>query len=717
MNKLIYGKNDTQSIVGLEIEGEQATLLMADGSQESIPYRYWLLLTERHSPKLVPLEGSLPYKYLVEYTTSKEYYDVINKCKARNYEYFTIYNQRESFMAREGHTFYKGMKPSDLSVLSFDIETNTGLEHTKDSMVLLISTTWRKGNTLHKRLFSYDEFTSQEAMLNEFCSHVCYVDPDVIVGHNLFGYDLPFLQHVANLHKTRLYLGRDVSPIKFDKRTSEFRKDGSQTYTYTDARIWGREIVDTFFLALKSDIGRKYESYGLKAIIKHEGLEKPGRQHYDASKISANYKVAEEWRKIKEYAKDDADDALALFDLMIPGFFYYTQMVPMSLQRIINTATGRQVNALMIRAYLQDGHSLPRATEAEHFEGAISMGNPGVYKHVYKVDVASLYPSIILQHEIKDNAKDPKGLFLDMVKVITEQRLENKRLHKETGERRYKDLSEGQKIVANSFYGFLGANRLLFNCPVNAAKVTEYGRDILKQAITWAECNGYKIVNADTDSISYTNGKKMTDEKFAEDLANLNALFPDLIRWENDGYYKSVIVIRAKNYALEDAKGKITLKGNSLKAPYKEAALREFISETLVLLRKGHKDRLWALYHKYVKEVNTIVLIDRWCSKKTITKSVLAGEATQQARILEAVEDHDVSEGDKVYLFYKQYDELAKRETFDGTYDKDRLFEKLYATLCIFDSLIDVEIFPNYALKRNKGQIDENVQLDFDNAS
>jgi hypothetical protein len=34
-------------------------------------------------------------------------------------------------------------------------------------------------------------------------------------------------------------------------KPSEFRKDGSQTYTYYKINCFGREIIDTFFLAIK----------------------------------------------------------------------------------------------------------------------------------------------------------------------------------------------------------------------------------------------------------------------------------------------------------------------------------------------------------------------------------------------------------------------------------------------------------------------------------
>ena len=171
------------------------------------------------------------------------------------------------------------------------------------------------------------------------------------------------------------------------------------------------------FLAYKYDIGRKYESYGLKWIINYEGLEKEDRVFYDAGKIKDNYMIPEEWEKIKAYAEDDGDDALALFDLMVPPFFYMTQMVPKPMQLMIESASGSQLNSLMVRSYLQERHSIPKADDTQDFEGAISFGEAGIYPNSVSIDIASLYPSVMLQYEVYSAKKDPKKNMLTLIDI------------------------------------------------------------------------------------------------------------------------------------------------------------------------------------------------------------------------------------------------------------------------------------------------------------
>ena len=98
-------------------------------------------------------------------------------------------------------------------------------------------------------------------------------------------------------------------------------------------------------------------------------MEKENRQYYDASKIRLVYQDPTEWEKIKQYAKEDADDSLNLFYLMSPAYFYYSQSVSKPFQEIILGATGSQINNIMIRAYLQQGHSIPKASKPEPYEG------------------------------------------------------------------------------------------------------------------------------------------------------------------------------------------------------------------------------------------------------------------------------------------------------------------------------------------------------------
>lgn len=486
LTNLIYGKSSHENIVSCEVSDEHVELFIEDDKgvrSKFIPNKYWILSANYFDDSWKRLEGDLFYKYAKTYNSKQDF--KIDKQRYYNKDTFLIHDEKEAAMLASGFTYFKGMKINDVSVLSFDIET-TGLSRDNTSKVLLISNTFRRFGSVVRKLFSFDEYQSQGDLINAWTAWFRSCDPSVIVGHNIFGYDFPYLAHCADMAGTSLELGRDKSNIRFNDYDSKFRFDGSQDYDYKRCYIYGREIVDTFFLSMKYDFGRKYTSYGLKNIIAQEKLEVKDRQFYDAATIKDNYNNPEEWSKIKKYAEHDADDALALYDLMIPSYFYYSQHIPKSFQSIMYSATGSQINSLLVRSYLQFAHSLPKASEAKVFEGAISFGIPGRYTNVLKIDFAALYPSIMRQYKIYDKYKDPGAHFLKLVDFFTIERLKNKKLAKDTNDKYYSDIEQSQKIFINSAYGLLGASGLLFNSPFNAATVTRKARELLKETIYWA---------------------------------------------------------------------------------------------------------------------------------------------------------------------------------------------------------------------------------------
>lgn len=706
-DKLIYGKNSTERIVSIEVEDDVALLFIEDEegdvSTKEVSNKFWVLSNQPQGSAWTKLKGNLHFQYGRQCSTRQEFYKVRNQSKS-SYDTFTITNDKESLMVKDGITYHKGMKPSEVSILSFDIET-TGLVHDSTSKIVLISNTFRKNGKIIRKLFSYADYPTQGELLTTWCDWVREIDPSVICGHNIFSYDFKYMNYIAEQEDIELILGRNDSPLKIEGYDSKFRIDGSRDQIYNKMKIYGREIIDTYFLAVKYDVGRKYESYGLKNIIKQEGLEVKNRQFYDAATIKDNYTNPIEFEKIKAYAIFDADDSLALYDLMIPPFFYLSQTVPKSFQAMIESATGSQINSVMIRAYLQDAHSIPKASAEMQYEGAISFGNSGLFKNVFKVDVASLYPSIILEYEVYDERKDPNAYFLKLIQTFTERRLEHKKLAKT--DKYYDDLQNAEKIFINSGYGFLGSVGLAFNSPANAGFITKTGREILQKSIQWAEWKKFKIVNADTDSISFCKPDMSSFSKDEEVslLAELNDLYPERIKFEHDGIFEALLVVKAKNYVLVQD-GKYKYKGSALKATGKEPALVEFIKKVIESLIKERSDLL-SIYNTYVQEIDNITDIKRWGSKKSITAKVLNGTRTNESNIRNAIQGTDLREGDKGYFYFKEDGSLDLIQNFNGDYSKDKFYKKLFDTIGIFDTLIDVSIFKNYKLKRNKKELVE----------
>ena len=488
-DKLLHGKSGIKGIVGIECNGDTTELFVqdSDGNVTSVkkPHKYWLLSDTDPGKKWSRLKGDLHYKWGYQ---TPDYKDLQLKRSVlkHSHELYSVYNPEEACMMKDGYTFYRDLQPKDISLLSFDIET-TGLDgNAPDAKILCISTTYRGKDRTFNHLFRYDEHDSEAEMLKWFFDHIREFNPTLLIGHNILSYDFPYIAARCKTLKVPFVIGRNDSEVKFNEYTSKFRIDGTRTQEYHQVSVYGREIVDTYFLASSFDVSKSIESYALKPMIKALGLEKEGRQYYDAGSIRENYLIPEEWDKICQYALDDAEDPVKLWDMMGPAKFYWCQKVPKPFTELLLSATGSQINSMLVRSYLQEGHSIPKADEAQKYQGAISLGVPGVFTNCIRWDVASLYPSIILEYDVYDVDKDPNANFLNIVGSLTKTRLEHKKLAKETGSKYYNDLQESEKIGINSAYGFLGASGLNFNCPEAAEFITTKGREILLKGILWA---------------------------------------------------------------------------------------------------------------------------------------------------------------------------------------------------------------------------------------
>lgn len=749
MSKLIYGKNDLERIVSIEINDDEATLFreMPDGTLDikKVSNRFWILGSKQFDKSWVRLEGEQYFKWGKQFT---EYSKWLETKKSLPYqEIYTVSNQVEAFQIKDGYTLFKGMLHTEPSILSFDIES-TGLDHNDESKIIMISNTFRKQGKIIRRLFCYDEYKNCAELVQDWSSWVREMDPSILCFHNGYTFDLPYINYCHNRYSNEpIRLGRLDKPIYFNKYESKYRVDGSRDLHYNKCQVYGRELVDTMFLAYKYDaVEKKYESYGLKRIIAQEGLEKEGRTFYDAGSIRHNYKDPEELIKIKQYAEEDGDDALALYDLMVAPTFYLTQSIPKPFQLVVESATGSQINSLLVRAYLQDKHSVAKADnlEEEKVEGGISFAVPGIYKNVFKIDIKSCYPSQILRFKLYEERKDPKAYYYKLVEHFTLQRFEYKKQMVATGDNYWKNLDAMAKIFINSSYGVANTSGLNYNSAAIAKKITLESRSIIDMSLRWASGIGYNywakkfyevvgekeedqvylslperelpikyqhdfiIAPSDTDSISFCKQDMapFSPEEIKSLLGEINEQSPEKVLWEDDGVYKTIVAIKAKNYVLFDGK-KIKIKGSALKASTKSPAMKEMIRSMVdTMVYTDNLDevnpKLQQLYSKYVEEAMQVSDIKRWASRKTLSETMVKSTRKNETEPLKAIQGTDYRMGDRFHIFRMPDDSYKLVEHYNGTYCKETLLQHIWDTTCTFDTVLPVKtLFVNNSLKKN----------------
>src|SRR3989441_2101968 len=146
----------------------------------------------------------------------------------------------------------------------------------------------------------------ERALLEECTRIIREQDPDVIEGHNIFRFDLEYLEARARRHSVGLRWGRDGSALR--SRVARLQI-AERTINYRRWEAAGRHVVDTWMLAQLHDAGtRDLPGFGLKELARHFGVAAPDRTYIDASQVART--LREDPERLVAYAIDDAVETL-----------------------------------------------------------------------------------------------------------------------------------------------------------------------------------------------------------------------------------------------------------------------------------------------------------------------------------------------------------------------------------------------------------------------
>ena len=603
-------------------------------------------------------------------TSHRSFYDLPNNSVVH-------FPATEQYLIGSGRTYFQEMEWSDLHRLQFDLETYALDPYNGGIFLIAI-----RDNQGYERII--DESQMSEAdMINELVKIIKERDPDIIENHNIFGFDLPFLEHRAKMHNIKLTLGRDSTIMSSFQGTL---KVGESTERFTRYSIRGREIIDTFHAVKRwNAIMRELKSEGLKEAAQYFGIASKDREYIDGEKLPEVWKSDQE--RVRRYALDDVYEVAALSDMLMMDKFILAQMVPMPFEKVATAGPASCVDSLMVRTYLAQSHSLPQSKPKSKFKGGeTQLIAQGVVQNVLHADVSSMYPSIMLNYNVKPE-NDNLDVFLTILRELTDIRLDAKSKLKalEKGTAEYNNinaLQSAMKILINSAFGYLGTGFTLFNAPKQAGEVTRHGREILKEMLgAIRELDGQPI-EADTDGIYLA----LPDNA---DVGNFIKQINEKVNREGikiDGdEYTAMFSIAKKSYALLTDDGKIIVKGGGLKSRDTEPFLAEFISTGLKSLLKDDVEGLRSAWERAVDKIQDGKIEVEEISKITkLSKSVTEYQAKHKAtqphyEAAIAAGRTDLKEGDRV-KYYKAINGWKLSSEFNGDYDKQHYLNRLKQT-------------------------------------
>lgn len=549
------------------------------------------------------MDGDFTFRYLAAFDTvatleaAKRH---LRKAASGGAEspYFVLTDAVEQFLMLAGMTFFVGLEFGHLQRMQIDLQAciSPGFEFPsgarEGNRIAAIAIT---DSTGFERVLTASEM-DEKAMLKQLVAIIRERDPDVIEGHNLFRFGFDYIQARARRHSVALKLGRDGSVMK--ARSSRMQI-AERTIAYRRFDVYGRSLVDTWILAQHYDIAsRELEGFGLKELSSHFHLERAKREFIEADQVRAVFD--RDPATLFQSLGDDARTTRELSDLLAPSYFVQAQIFPYSYQNAVLRGNATKIDAMLMRAYLARGHSIPLpAPPSEVAGGYTEVRRCGVAHNVLHCDVTSLYPSLMLEGR-HGPAADKLGVFLHMLADLRSFRVQAKAAVQEVagGERRNLEaLQQTFKILINSFYGYLGFAMGHFNDFAQANTVTRRGRELIQRAIIELEARHAEVIEVDTDGIYFVAPFPMADEAAAQALLDaVAASMPPGIRLEIDGRYPGMFSYKMKNYVLFDESGELTIRGSGLKSRGLERFQRRFMEDLFRLLLQERRDAIQQLY-------------------------------------------------------------------------------------------------------------------------
>jgi len=634
---VLYGADPVEGIVAANLAGRFVRIFIRTGKGvvfHDDPFRPFILLESRDllegfgkRAELKPLSGDGAFRFMAVFS---DWSDCVaakaflagrsgKTPTASGAPYLFLSDPVHQHLLLTGKTFFKGLGFSSLRRMAVDIETDCGegYEFSNPSRegdrIISVAV---KDSTGYEEVLS-GEVMSEPEMLERLGEIIRARDPDVLEGHNIFRFDLDYIRARAARLGVRLCWGRDGSEPKFSQ--SRFTV-AEKTIDYPRCDIYGRSVVDTYFLVLLHDVAsRDMESHGLKSAARYFGLAGPERVYLPGDSLARVWRESPEL--LARYNLDDVRETLALSGLLSHSYFLQARIFPYSFQSCIVRGNATRINSLFLREYLRRGVAIPRPPGGgEPFEGGYAdVFIHGVVGPVVHCDVASLYPSLLLSSRLKP-AADSLDLFLPLLSRLRSFRLSAKRRAKEGAapsvREHFSALQQAFKVLINSFYGYLGSSLHNFSDPAVAGRVARLGRDTIRFMMERLQAWKARVVELDTDGVYFIPPPGMDSPEAWESLvAGLSTELPEGIDVEMDGIYRAMFSYKSKNYALLGYDGGITVKGSALRSRGTEKYLREFTSEVIRLLLLGEERAVEEVYGEFQRRLREHHFDISWIAK------------------------------------------------------------------------------------------------------
>ena len=394
-----------------------------------------------------------------------------------------------------------------------------------------------------KQTEGHESFETERELLDAFQKYLIKVDPDIITGWNIFGFDLEFLHFRSVLRGASTVWGRvkDDPVEKVVEKNLSSSALGNNLLKMTPMK--GRYVFDLF-----QDVKRehKLESYSLNNVSKH--FLKDQKNDMPVREIFGRYAEGDP-TKLGEVAAYCIQDTVLPHKLMDKLCQIQNQIemakacwVPLSFL----SERGQQIKVFsqMAKKARELNFIIPTfrrpqndsASAEDGYQGAtvLEAQTGAYYGPITALDFASLYPSIMCAHNLcfSTLVMDPKYDNLEGVEyetygphkfaqrspdgeaicsllpsILTDLKAFRKKAKKLMAQHEgtpmeaiYNGQQLAYKVSMNSIYGFTGASKGMLPLVAIASTVTMRGRQMIEETKNYVEAHfpGAKVRYGDS---------------------------------------------------------------------------------------------------------------------------------------------------------------------------------------------------------------------------
>uniref|UniRef100_A0A2K6FDQ2 DNA polymerase n=1 Tax=Propithecus coquereli TaxID=379532 RepID=A0A2K6FDQ2_PROCO len=455
---------------------------------------------------------------------------------------------------------------------------------------------------IEKKNVKIEVAATERTLLGFFLAKVHKLDPDIIVGHNIYGFELEVLLQRINVCKVPHW-----SKIGRLKRANMPKLGGRSGFGERNATC-GRMICDVEISA-KELI--RCKSYHLSELVQQ--ILKTERVVIAMENVRNMYSESSHLLYLLEHTWKDARFILQIMCELnvLPLALQITNIAGNIMSRTLMGGRSERNEFLLLHAFYENNYIVPDkqifrksqqklGDEDEEIDGDTSKYKKGRKKAAYAgglvldpkvgfydkfillLDFNSLYPSIIQEFNIcfttvqrvaseaqkvtEDGEQeqipelpDPNlemGILPREIRKLVERRKQVKQLMKQQELNpdlvlQYDIRQKALKLTANSMYGCLGFSFSRFYAKPLAALVTYKGREILMHTKEMVQKMNLEVIYGDTDSIMINTNSTNLEEVFKlgnKVKSEVNKLYK-LLEIDIDGVFKSLLLLKKKKYA------------------------------------------------------------------------------------------------------------------------------------------------------------------------